>query len=250
MKDAGKLKVSKGVYAYSFDFNLGPKMFNDEINVKLFNGADEEVIILDKDGSYLPDGYTYTAQGYIDRVIANSTNEKLVATMVALNDFGHYAQVYYKYNTNNMAPVLGDISGVSAEDLAAYEGKVLSINEDVLSYVGSSVLLQNELKIRQYFTLAEGVELSSLTFKINGSTVTPGEKNGMVFIETKNVPAKNLDAAYKFVVTDQDGNVVYSGQYSVFSYVLNVLNKSDDTALIDLVKSIVVYNQAAKAYFA
>ncbi len=250
VKDAGKLKVSKGVYAYSFDFNLGPKMFNDEINVKLFNGADEEVVILDKDGSYLPNGYTFTAQGYIDRVIANSTNEKLVATMVALNDFGHYAQVYYKYNQNQMAELLGDISGVNAEDLASYEGKVISVNEEVLSYVGSSVLLQNELKIRQYFTLAEGVDLSTLTFKINGSKVTPSEKNGMIFIESKNIPAKNLDVAYKFVVTDQNGSVVYKGEYSAFSYVLNVLNKSDDANLINLVKSMVVYNQTAKEYFA
>ena len=249
VKDAGKQKVN-GKYAYSFDFNLGPKMFNDEINVKLFNGADEELIILDKDGSYLPDGYIFTAQEYIDKVIASSTNEKLVATMVALSDMGHYAQVYYKYNTDNMADLLGDISGVDAEALADYEGKVVKINEEVISYVGSSMLLQNEIKIRQYFTLAEGVDLSTLTFKINGSKFTPSEKNGMVFVETKNIPAKSFDVAYKFVVTDASGAVVYSGQYSAFSYILNTLNKSDDANLINLVKSMVVYNQAAKAYFA
>ena len=249
LKNAGKQKVS-GKYAYSFDFNIGPKMFNDEIVLKVFNSADEELVMLDKDGSYLPNGYVYTAQEYIDRVISSSTNEKLVATMIALNDFGHYAQAYYKYNTENMAELKGDISGVNAEDLASYEGKVVSINEDVITYMGSSMLLQNEIKIRQYFKLAEGVELSDLTFKINGTKFTPGEANGMVFVETKNIPAKSFDTAYKFVVTDKDGNVVYSGQYSAFSYVLNVLNKSTDTALIDLVKAMVVYNQAAKAYFA
>ena len=249
VKDAGKLKVS-GKYAYSFDFNLGPKMFNDEIVIKLYNGADEELVILDKDGNYLPDGFVFTGQEYIDKVIAANSNEKLVNTMIALNDFGHYAQVYYKYNTENMAELLGDVSSVTEEDLAAYAGKVIKADETVIKYVGSTMLLQNEMKIRQYFTLGEGVELSDLTFKINGSKVTAVEKNGMVYIESKNVPAKNLDVAYKFVVTDSTGAVVYSGEYSAFSYVLSTLKNSSDADLANLVKSMVLYNQAAKIYFA
>jgi hypothetical protein len=181
--------------------------------------------------------------------MANS-NEKLAATMKALNDFGHYAQVYYKYNTENLAELQGDVSTVTAEDLAPYAAKVNSIDEDVISYVGSSMLLQNEIKIRQYFTLADGVELNDLTFTINGDEFTPVEKNGRVYVESKNVPAKNFDTAYKFVVTDKDGNVVYSGEYSAYSYVLSTLEKmSDDVDLTNLAKSMVLYNQAAKAYF-
>ena len=148
-----------------------------------------------------------------------------------------------------MAELRGDISGVNAEDLADYAGKVITVDESVIKYVGSTMLLQNEMKIRQYFTLGEGVELSDLTFKINGSKVTPVEKNGMIYMESKNVPAKNLDVAYKFVVTDSNGTVVYSGEYSAFSYILNCVEKSSDVNLINLVKSMVVYNQAAKAYF-
>jgi lactocepin len=249
VKDAGKLKVS-GKYAYSFDFNLGPKMFNDEIVIKLYNGADEELVILDKDGKYLPDGFIFTGQEYIDKVIAANSNEKLVNTMIALNDMGHYAQVYYKYNTENVAELLGDVSSVTEEDLADYAGKVIKADETVIKYVGSTMLLQNEMKIRQYFTLGEGVELSDLTFKINGSKVTAVEKNGMVYIESKNVPAKNLDVAYKFVVTDRTGAVVYSGEYSAFSYALSTLKNSSDADLANLVKSMVLYNQAAKIYFA
>ena len=94
------------------------------------------------------------------------------------------------------------------------------------------------------------MELSDLTFKINGSKVTAVEKNGMVFIESKNVPAKNLDVAYKFVVTDSTGAVVYSGEYSAFSYALSTLKNSSDADLANLVKSMVLYNQAAKIYFA
>jgi hypothetical protein len=248
LKNAGKLKVN-GKYAYSFDFNLGPKMFNDEITIKLFNGAGEEVIILDQEGKYLPNGFVFTGQEYIDKVIASSTNEALVNTMIALNDLGHYAQVYYKYNTDNTAPLLGDISGVTADELADYAGKVITIDESKITYVGSSMLLQTELKIRQYFTLGDDVVLSDLTFKINGTKVKPVEKDGMIYIETKNIPAKNLDKPYKFVVTDKSGTVIYSGEFSAFSYALNTMEKSNDAKLINLVKALVVYNQAAKIYF-
>ena len=165
VKSGNKVKVS-GKYAYGYSFDLGPKMFNDQVTIKLYNGADEELVILDKEGEYLPDGFIFTAQEYIDKVIANSTDEKLVNTMIALNDFGHYAQVYFKYNTANIAPLKGDISAVTAEDLAEYAGVITTIDEDVLTYVGSSMMLENEMKIRQYFTLGDGVELSSLTFKI------------------------------------------------------------------------------------
>ncbi|MBQ6273757.1 MAG: S8 family serine peptidase [Oscillospiraceae bacterium] len=248
VKSGNKVKVS-GKYAYGYSFDIGPKMFNDQVTIKLYNGADEELVILDKEGEYLPDGFIFTAQEYIDKVIANSTDEKLVNTMIALNDFGHYAQVYFKYNTANIAPLKGDISAVTAEDLAEYAGVITTIDEDVLTYVGSSMMLENEMKIRQYFTLGDGVELSSLTFKINGTKVKPVQKDGMIYIESKNVPAKNLDKPYTFVITDSTGKVVYSSEYSAFSYILNCMQKSTDAKLLNMVKSMVIYNQTAKLYF-
>ena len=247
--DATKLKSGKTIL-YGFDFNLGPKMFNDEINVKLFNGNGEQVILVSYDQNILPDGFTFKAQDYIDSTIATSTNTKLVDTMKALSDLGHYAQVYYKYNTENLAELYGVSADVTVDDVANCAGVVVTENKDVLTYNGSSMLLQSEIKIRQYFTLAADVDASTLTFKLNGETVTPGQRSGMYYIETKNVPAKSFDVPYTFTIEDAEGNVVYEGQYSAFSYILASMNNPKSEAkLIDLVKAMVAYNQNAKAYF-
>ena len=50
-------------------------------------------------------------------------------------------------------------------------------------------------------------------------------------------------------VTDQDGNVVYSGEFSAFSYIRNMLNKSDATDLFNMLKAMVIYNRTAKEFF-
>jgi lactocepin len=248
VKDSTRSTVN-GKPVYAFEFNIGPKMFNDEINVKIFNGEGKLVNMLDKDLNLLPEGYTYTAQEYILKAVAGS-NEKFADTMKALSDFGHYIQVYYKYNTEHLADLYGVSADITAEDLAEYAGKVVSVDNKVISYVGSSMMLQSELKIRQYFSLAEGVSIDDLVFTINGKEVTPVAKGAQYYIQTANVAAKNLDKAYSFIVKDADGNVVYEGEYSAFSYAYSTLSSTktgEDFA--NVVKAMVAYNQAAKIYF-
>ena len=63
------------------------------------------------------------------------------------------------------------------------------------------------------------------------------------------MPAKNLDKPYTFVITDSTGKVVYSSEFSAFSYILNCMQKSTDAKLLNMVKSMVIYNQTAKLYF-
>ena len=141
------------------------------------------------------------------------------------------------------------INAVTADSLADYATKLISQDEDVIAEVTASVLLNQDLKIRRYVTLAEGVNVSDLTFKIDGVEVTPIAKGERFYFETKNIPLKLLDKAYSFEIFAQDGSTVYSNEYSVFSYVLRQLEKSTDKDLINLVKSLVTVNQAAKAYF-
>lgn len=239
-----------GQTIYAYDFNLGPKMFNDDINVKFFNGNGEQVNMIDKELNLLPEGYTYTAQQYILKVVAANTNAKLVATMKALSDFAHYAQVYYNYNTENLAELYGVSDDVTAADLADYAGKVISVDSSKITYNGSTMMLQSEIKIRQYFTLASGVSVEDLVFSIDGKDVTPVAKGKMYYIETANIAAKNLDKPCKFVVKDLEGNVVYDGEYSAFSYTYSTLNSSKTNEdLVNMVKAMVAYNLAAKDYF-
>jgi len=235
---------------YGFSYDIGAKMLNDDVTLKVFDGEDNELLLVQKTGEVLLDGYIYCAQTYINKN-ASSSNEKLADLLKALNDLGHFAQIYFKYNTENISPLMGDCSGVTAADVAEYTVTVETLNEDVIKYSATSVLLPTEIKIRQYYELGEGVDASTLTFCIDGVEVEPVVKGTTVTVTSKNVPAKSFDKAYTFEVKDAEGNVILQSQYCVFSYVNAVFEKAaDNENLLNLAKALYVYGNAAKAYFA
>ena len=234
---------------YGFSYAIGAAMFNDDVTLKLFDGEDNELTLVKKSGEVLPDGYTYRAQNYINKY-STSSDEKLANLLVAMNDLGNYAQTYFNYNTENIAPLKGDVSGVSAEDVENYIPVTENLAEKI-TYKGSTVLLESELKIRQYYIMVEGVDASTLSFTIDGVEVQPTVNGDTVSVTSKNVPAKTLDKTYVFEVKDAEGNVILRSEYSVFSYVWSVLTKAaDKEPLVNLAKALYVYGNAAQAYFA
>ncbi len=245
----GMKKGSGDETRYGFSYDIGPTTLNDDVTLKVFDGEGNEMILLKKDGTVLPDGYIYRAQTYIDRN-ASSSNEKLGNLLKALNDLGNYAQTFFQYNTENIAPLMGDISGVSAADVADYAVVTEVLNEDMIGYIGSTMLLQTELKIRQYYSLADGVDASTLTFTIDGVQVSPKVNGKTVTVDSRNVPARDFDKTYTFEVKDAEGNVILRSQYGVYSYVNAAFEKAaDNEALMNLAKALFVYGNAAKTYF-
>lgn len=245
----GQKKTSGNDTMYGFSYDIGFVKLNDDVTLKVFDGEGNELTLVKKSGEVLLDGYTYRAQNYIDKN-ASTSNEKLANLLKALNDVGSYAQTYFEYNTENIAPLMGDISGVTAQDVANYAVVTEVMNEDVIGYRGSTMLLQNELKIRQYYTLGDGVDASTLSFTLDGAAIKATVSGSTVSVETKNVPAKNFDKTYVFEVKDADGNVILRSQYSAYSYVNAVFEKAaDNEALLNLAKALYVYGGAAKAYF-
>ena len=64
-----------------------------------------------------------------------------------------------------------------------------------------------------------------------------------------NIAAKDLDKVYTVTVSSASGKIV-TVKASALSYAYNVLNAEDAPAkLVDLVKGLYLYNQAANAYF-
>ena len=245
----GMKKGSGDETRYGFSYDIGPTTLNDDVTLKVFDGEGNEMILLKKDGTVLPDGYIYRAQTYIDRN-ASSSNEKLGNLLKALNDLGNYAQTFFQYNTENIAPLMGDISGVSAADVADYAVVTEVLNEDMIGYIGSTMLLQTELKIRQYYSLADGVDASTLSFTIDGVQVSPKVNGKTVTVDSRNVPARDFDKTYTFEVKDAEGNVILRSQYGVYSYVNAAFEKAaDNEALMNLAKALFVYGNAAKTYF-
>ena len=247
----GSRRVSGGETRYGFRYSLAPKTFNDEIVARVFDGKGNAVVILDRDNNDVTEtGYVYTAQQYIDKALAAYTEGDLRNLFEALNDFGSYAQTYFKYNTENIAETLCDLSVVSADQLADYQPVIQIIDESKLSYGGTALVLDDSIVVRQYVKLAEGVAAEDLVFTVNGEEVTPALRAGRYYVQTGNISAVEFDTPVVFQILDKDGNVLYNSEYSVFSYVNSALNKEGmNEDLLNLLKAMVLYNQSAKAYF-
>ena len=208
--------------------------------------------IIDGDNNVV-DEFSFSFKTYAEMITKDGTgtysSEDKTFVRELLN-YGSFAQVYFDYNTSTLAnsglasKFRTTITKVSAADLSSYNysenGAV-----DGLSYSGSSLSLSSLTGINHYFTLDSGKKISDYTFKVNGKVVTPVEENGMYCVSVKGISAKNLTADYTVSVTGN--NQTYTLKYSAMDYSNLALNKSDNNALKNLSKSIVLLWKAADA---
>ena len=165
-----------------------------------------------------------------------------------MSDYGSLAQAQFGYNTDSRAEVQADLSGVTAENLESFQAVKTEGTATGVSYYGTSLLLQSETVMRIYFTLDEG-EIGDYTFKLGSKKVTPVQSDGKWYVEIANISAKDLDKTYTLTVSSAEGKIV-TVKASALSYAYTVLNGgSNEATLIELVKGLYLYNQAANAYF-
>ena len=237
---------------YQFTIALTAKQMNDKVTLKVFNGEDAVVpLYRHSNGEDVTEtGYVYSVQDYIQKTLENpEADEKLKALVQAMSDYGSLAQVQFEYNLENLAEVKGDLNSVTAETVAAYAPVVTEGTATGVTFKGPSLVLKTQTALRLYFELAEG-EIGDYTFKVGTKTKTPTETADGWMIEIPNISAKDLDKVYTVKVTSGDGTVL-TLKVSALSYVYNTLNsETSDAKLVNLVKGVYLYNQAANAYFA
>ena len=237
---------------YQFTIALTAKQMNDKVTLKVFNGEDAVVpLYRHSNGEDVTEtGYVYSVQDYIQKTLENpEADEKLKALVQAMSDYGSLAQVQFEYNLENLAEVKGDLNSVTAKTVAAYAPVVTEGTATGVTFKGPSLVLKTQTALRLYFELAEG-EIGDYTFKVGTKTKTPTETADGWMIEIPNISAKDLDKVYTVKVTSGDGTVL-TLKVSALSYVYNTLNsETSDAKLVNLVKGVYLYNQAANAYFA
>ena len=111
-----------------------------------------------------------------------------------------------------------------------------------VSNVQASLFLQEGTTLRITF---KAESLSGVTCTVDGERVAVRSlANGTYCLEIENISASELGTKYAVKI----GN--YTLNFSALSYANIVLNKSGDANLINLLKALYLYNQAAVAYFA
>ena len=169
------------------------------------------------------------------------------ALAVAAENFGTAAQLYFDHNADGL--VLADaVAEVTLADLAPFAAVYEGTLPEAVTRNSNTLALDADNTVRQYFYLESGTDLSTLTFTVDGKTVTPLKRGDRYYTEVANIFADMLDEAHVFTVSD--GVNTYTITFSALSYGYRILN--DGTAgddIKNLVKALYLYNQAANAYF-
>jgi hypothetical protein len=236
---------------YQFTVSLHAKQMNDVVTLRVFDGEGNPAAMYrhSNNEDITETGYSYSVHEYIEAVRETSSDQKLIDLVNAMADYGVLAQLQFNYNTENLPQIQGDLDSVTTAELAAFEPQVTEGAATGVSYYGTSLVLESETVLRVYFTLDEGASIGDFTFKVGSKKYTPVEKDGKWYVEILNISAKDLDKLYTVTVSSAEGKVV-TVKTSALSYACKVLNTDGtDEKLVNLVKGLYLYNQAANAYF-
>ena len=136
---------------------------------------------------------------------------------------------------------VGVINGLT-EEIAEYAHTSSGELPTGVSNVQASLFLQEGTTLRITF---QAESLSGVTCTVDGKRVAVRSlANGTYCMEIENISADQLGTVYAVKIGD------YTLNFSALSYANIVLNNSGDSNLVNLMKALYLYNQAAVAYFA
>ena len=174
---------------------------------------------------------TYLEQAKILYGANTETYDMLCATETYMDA----ASAYFADET------VGAINGLT-EEIAEYAHTSSGKLPTGVSNVQASLLLQEGTTLRVTF---QAESMSGVTCTVDGKSVAVRSlANGTYCIEIENISADQLGTVYAVKI----GN--YTLNFSALSYANIVLNNSGDANLVNLMKALYLYNQAAIAYFA
>lgn len=247
VSDASK-RMYNDVECYVFTCEVSAAQMNDGIKAQVVaNGKTGET-------------YEYKVKNYADKIIENTEDKdtfKKAAPMVkAMLNYGAYSQIYFNNNVDELANSgVEDTVHTATVDTSNVE-KFVSPKQDIgIQYYASSLILKSETSIRHYFTYDSALmsleDINSMyEFRFDGTVVTPQIKNGYIIIQKDDVEAANLDQAYDVVVTNKQTGEKIEFSYSALQYAKSILDGSGYAeALVNVVKALWLYNEAANEYY-
>ena len=227
-----KVTVNGDTY-YKFTASVAAKEMTDDVKAQfIYAGGETEV-------------YTYSVKQYADTILAGEYQDELKALVSAMLQYGAYAQLHFGYNTGKLAAEPAQMS-VTAADLADHASTAAQ-GTDLAKLYAASLLLKSETSLRLFFQVADGAALSA---SCDGSDMTVNSRSGLYYVDVTNISAKDLDEKVSVAISDGTDSVEVG--YDPMTYCYNVLNAAEGTyaeSLLNVVRALYLYNQAANAYF-
>ena len=209
-------------------------------------------------------GYSlsYSIKGYCDMILGHYADQypTLVPMIHAMLNYGAAAQKYFEVDTDTLAN-----SNLSAADGWDKINSVTSIDnieptvfngrfDDVgLTNHTIALILNAETVIDHYITLGAGENIENYEFKLDGKSISPIEYGDRYRLVIDKIPASNLHNGYKLSIRRISDSAIYEVTYSAMNYVEAAYGIYKDypeySELCDLLKSMYLYNRAARVYF-
>lgn len=195
-----------------------------------------------------------SVKDYAGSLLAQTTDINIQSLVKAMLNYGSYAQKYFNYNVENLAngdldiDEQGLLGNVNKEDFQTYKFQPLP-SKNIMEIQEISLQLMSGTSLRLYFTCAPGVSIEDL--EVTSSSCVPvirTTQDGKHYIAIENILAGSLDEYYTIFIKNKADGKTEAFKVSPFTYGYMALNGSKKENLHNLVKSLYLYNQAAKVY--
>ena len=196
--------------------------------------------------------YEYTVKEYADYLFEhkneNTEFAKAAELIEAMVNYGSYAQIYAGYNTEKLA--VGDAKNLkSLDDVWITEYYEPSIYETKVQFAGANLSLLSTTTLRMYFQLID-VEANEVLFGYQGQFLEMKQSGDYYYVELVGIPASKLDDEFRIDVLG--GSTNFAVTYTPMAYCTSVVTRptteTRTESLKNLIKALVMYNQAADAY--
>ncbi len=234
VRDAKIKEVGDKTY-YAFKCRVAAKEMTSDIQAQLIDGTQTGKV------------YTYSVKQYADYLLSNASvnpdYEKAVPLVKKMLNYGAYAQLYFDRNADNLAN-----KDLPDADKALGNVKVNAPQTDVslpkgVSFEGSTLSLKSETTLSLYFT-----SNATLSFSAGDKTVETATSGNYQIARIRGIAASELKDSFTLTVTA--GEETGRATYSPMNYCGKILNDgTDNEALSNVTKALVLYAQAANEYF-
>ena len=238
--------TQSGLTLYRFSVERAAADMNKPAAIRAYRGDGTEVAI-DSYGTVLPQGFTTTVRDYLETAPQYLTGARVLAVIAAMSDYGHYAQVHFQRDLDKLAPLQGDVSQVTQADLAPYAASYSQAEDSGVEFYGSSLTVKSNTIMSHYFSIRSG-SVEDYRFLLDGQQVSLRQNGAYWAVDLTGIPASQLDTGHTIRVLDGDREIL-NISYCALSYCKETLEYSQDENLLNLVKAIYLYNQAANEYF-
>ena len=196
--------------------------------------------------------YTYTVRDYAQYLIDHvDLYQDAYPFAVAMLNYGACSQKYFNKAVDELANKY--LNGDELEIPDRFGGYIdnyvaTKAENGVLGqFAGLSMVLKSETTLNIFYEPKEGVDVSKLTFSVDGKEITPVKRGQYYILSLENIKANELGNSKKFTVTD--GTNTLSGDYCAMMYCYQVLQAQEGTyedALVTLVKAFSNYAYSAR----